>query len=435
MFSKSEELFNTAKALMPGGVNSPVRAFRSIGASHPIFFKSAKGSKLYDVDGNEYIDFIGSWGPMIHGHADPDIEAAAINALKNSPSFGAPTELENLMTAEIIDIVPSIEMVRMVNSGTEAVLSAIRLARAFTTQQNPLKNKIVKFKGCYHGHVDALLVQAGSGVATLGLPDSPGVADSVTRDTILLNFNDFANLKAVFTEFGDLISAVIVEPVIGNGGCILPELGFLEALREECSKHSALLIFDEVMTGFRVALGGAQEKYKVMPDITTLGKVIGGGFPVGAYGARREIMDLVAPSGPVYQAGTLSGNPVAMAAGLTALKKLRKPDFYTELSKKTQYLISGLRSNSGDIPVQFVEAAGMFGMFFSESPVKNFDDAKASNLEFFKKYYLEMLRNGIYLAPSAFEAFFMSAAHSYEDLDKTIEAHEKSLKNLLLFSA
>ena len=412
---------------MPGGVNSPVRAFRSVGAAHPIFFKSAKGSKLYDVDGNEYIDYIGSWGPMIHGHADPDIEAAAIEALKHSSSFGAPTELENLMAAEVIKLVPSIEMVRMVNSGTEAVLSAIRLARAFTAKLNPKKNKIIKFKGCYHGHVDALLVQAGSGVATLGLPDSLGVNSNVTQDTIVLNFNDFLGLEEVFRLEGELISAIIVEPIIGNGGCILPEAGFLEALRAVCDKYESLLIFDEVMTGFRVALGGAQEKYSVMPDITTLGKVIGGGFPVGAYGARREIMEFVAPAGAMYQAGTLSGNPVAMAAGLTALKKLQKAGFYNNLTAKTQYLIKGLKVASADIPVQFVEAAGMFGMFFSKTAVKNFDEAKASEVEFFKKYYMEMLKRGIYLAPSAFEAFFMSAAHSYEDLDRTIEAHKNSI--------
>lgn len=412
---------------MPGGVNSPVRAFRSVGAAHPIFFKSAKGSKLYDVDGNEYIDYIGSWGPMIHGHADPDIEAAAIEALKHSPSFGAPTELENLMAAEVIKLVPSIEMVRMVNSGTEAVLSAIRLARAFTSKLNPKKNKVIKFKGCYHGHVDALLVQAGSGVATLGLPDSLGVNSNVTQDTIVLNFNDFSSLEEAFRLEGELISAIIVEPIIGNGGCILPEAGFLEALRAVCDKYESLLIFDEVMTGFRVALGGAQEKYSVMPDITTLGKVIGGGFPVGAYGARKEIMELVAPAGAMYQAGTLSGNPVAMAAGLAALKKLQKAGFYDDLTAKTQYLIKGLKAASGDISVQFVEAAGMFGMFFSKTVVKNFDEAKASEVEFFKKYYMEMLKRGIYLAPSAFEAFFMSAAHSYDDLDRTIEAHKNSI--------
>ena len=412
---------------MPGGVNSPVRAFRSVGAAHPIFFKSAKGSKLYDVDGNEYIDYIGSWGPMIHGHADSEIEAAAIGALKNSSSFGAPTELENLMAAEVIKLVPSIEMLRMVNSGTEAVLSAIRLARAFTVKLNPKKNKIIKFKGCYHGHVDALLVQAGSGVATLGLPDSLGVNSNVTQDTIVLNFNDFSSLEEAFRLEGELISAIIVEPIIGNGGCILPEIGFLEALRTVCDKYESLLIFDEVMTGFRVALGGAQEKYSVMPDITTLGKVIGGGFPVGAYGARKEIMELVAPAGAMYQAGTLSGNPVAMAAGLTALKKLQRAGFYDDLTAKTQYLIKGLKMASGDIPVQFVEAAGMFGMFFSKTVVKNFDEAKASEVEFFKKYYMEMLKRGIYLAPSAFEAFFMSAAHSYEDLDRTIEAHKNSI--------
>ena len=431
-FSKSKELFEKAKELMPGGVNSPVRAFKSIGID-PVFFEKAKGSKLYDVDGNEYIDYIGSWGPMILGHADSDIEEAAIAALKNSSSFGAPTALENTMTAEIIKLVPSIEMVRMVNSGTEAVLSAIRLARAFTSQVSPAKTKIIKFKGCYHGHVDPLLVQAGSGVATLSLPDSPGITESVTKDTIVLPYNDVAALEEAFNAHGNQISAIIVEPIVGNGGCILPEKAFLEAMRKLCDENQSLLIFDEVMTGFRVGLGGAQEKYGIMPDLTTLGKVIGGGFPVGAYGGRKEIMEMVAPFGPMYQAGTLSGNPVAMAAGYTAISKIQRQGFYHELKAKSQYLIQGMQKVNEkftDRAMTFVEAAGMFGLFFSEKPVMNFEDAKAADIEFFKKYYVEMLNNDIYLAPSPFEALFMSAAHSYEDLDRTIEAHEKSLAAL-----
>lgn len=441
--SKSEALFEEAKKLMPGGVNSPVRAFSSVGGD-PIFFERAKGAYTWDVDGNKYIDYVGSWGPMILGHADPDIEAALEKAIKNGTSFGAPTELENLMAQEVIKLVPSVEMVRMVNSGTEAVMSALRLARAYTG-----RSKIIKFKGCYHGHADAMLVQAGSGVATLSLPDSPGVTKESTQNTILVNFNDKNSVAQAFnkrsfdewkeTRGEDLenpnhkhrsdIAAIIVEPVMGNGGCIPPEEGFLEFLREITRDHGALLIFDEVMTGFRVSKGGAQEHYNVMPDITTLGKVIGGGLPVGAYGGRREIMETVAPAGPMYQAGTLSGNPLAMTAGLTCLRKIQEPGFYEELDKKAKYLVNGLRENSTGM--SFSQIGGMFGMFFTDKKIRNYEDVQNSNTALFKEYFQAMLGERIYLAPSAFEAGFMSAAHSYEDLDKTIEAHKACLSSLL----
>lgn len=416
----SQKLFADALQLMPGGVNSPVRAFKSIDSS-PIFFKKAKGAYLWDEDDNQYIDFVGSWGPMILGHADPSIEAALQAAIVNGTSFGAPTRLENEMAAEVIKLVPSIELVRMVNSGTEAVMSAIRLARAYTTRENPEQSKIIKFKGCYHGHADALLVQAGSGVATLGLPDSPGVTKNATQDTILADYNSPAAVEEIFEKYKGQISAIILEPVMGNAGCILPEPGYLEFLREITSANNALLIFDEVMTGFRVALGGAQERFKVMPDLTTLGKVIGGGLPVGAYGGRREIMEMVAPAGPMYQAGTLSGNPLAMSAGLACLKKIQEPGFYDELEKKSQYLIDGM-TRVIDAPLQTTVCGGMFGFAFSSSPIYNYADTKAVDSDSFKKFYLSMLDQGVYFAPSAFEAGFVSGAHSYEDLDRVIEA-------------
>ena len=430
--AKSQELFAEAQKLMPGGVNSPVRAFKSIDGS-PIFFKKAQGAYLWDEDDNKYIDFVGSWGPMILGHADPDIEQELKQAIANGTSFGAPTRLENEMASEVIKLVPSIEMLRMVNSGTEAVMSAIRLARAYTMQQNPKQSnkqiKIIKFKGCYHGHADALLVQAGSGVATLGLPDSPGVTQSATQDTILATYNSTEELAAIFKQYPGEISAIITEPVIGNAGCILPEPGFLEFLREITVKHNALLIFDEVMTGFRVALGGAREKFNVMPDITTLGKVIGGGLPVGAYGASKEIMSLVAPSGPMYQAGTLSGNPLAMTAGLTCLRKIQAPGFYEELEKKTQYLVEGIgrAARERSVPLELSYCGGMFGFFFSDQPVRNYADTKHVDMNKFRKFYLAMLDQGVYFAPSAFEAGFMSAAHSYEDLDRVIQSFKQAI--------
>jgi glutamate-1-semialdehyde 2,1-aminomutase len=433
----SELFFSLAKDLMPGGVNSPVRAFKSIN-NQPLFIKKASGSYIWDEDDNRYIDYVGSWGPMIHGHADTDIENAIRERLQLGTSFGAPTVLENQMAEEVINLVPSIEMVRMVNSGTEAVVSAIRLARAFANREfkEAQKNIIVKFEGCYHGHVDALLVQAGSGVATLGLPDSLGVTRKTTEDTLTVPFNDREALESLFKEYGKQIAAIITEPVIGNAGCILPEAGFLEFLREICDRHECLLIFDEVMTGFRLAPGGAQELYAVMPDITTLGKIIGGGLPVGAYGARKEIMSMVAPSGAVYQAGTLSGNPLAMAAGLTSLKKLSKKGFHDELSKKLEYLSEGLKKANAESSIpeiknsQINQVVAMFSNFFTEKIVKNYQDAKSVNAELFKNYYLNMLDNGVYLAPSSFEAGFLSQAHSYDDLDATIEAHKRSIASL-----
>lgn len=423
---KSKELFEIAKNLIPGGVNSPVRAFKSLD-NNPLFIKRAKGAYLWDEDDNRLIDFVGSWGPMILGHADTDIEAAVIEALKNGASFGAPTVIENEMAREVINLVPSIEKVRMVNSGTEAVMSAIRLARAFTTRQDPQKNKIIKFSGCYHGHVDALLVSAGSGLATLALPDSSGVSNEAVKDTIIVPYNDIESLEKVFEQFGERISAIITEPVIGNAGCILPQPGFLEYLRSITKKYSALLIFDEVMTGFRVALGGAQQKYKIMPDITCLGKVIGGGLPVGAYGASKEIMSLVAPEGGMYQAGTLSGNPLAMAAGLTCLRKIQRPGFYQELEAKIKYLADGLKQIKN---LQFSYAGAMFGFFFSEKEIHSYEAAKKFvDLNLFRNFYLAMLDAGVYFAPSAFEAGFMSEAHSYEDLDYVIDAFVKSYDN------
>jgi len=414
---KSAELFQTAQRLMPGGVNSPVRAFKSI-QSEPFFVKRAQGAYLWDVDDNRYVDFVGSWGPMILGHADPDIESAIIAAAKNGTSYGAPTELENLMASEVIKLVPSIEMVRFVNSGTEAVMSAIRLARAFCAEKfNKQKNKIIKFTGCYHGHVDALLVKAGSGLATLGLPESSGVTEAISANTIVIPFNSKAALEEAFKAYGPEIAAVITEPYIGNSGFIAPLPGYLEFMREISSAHNALLIFDEVMTGFRVALGGAQERLNIKPDITTLGKVIGGGLPVGAYGASREIMSMVAPLGSMYQAGTLSGNPLAMSAGLCALKKIQSPNFFQELFKKTQYFVDGLKSIDSE-NIQVDCAGGMFGYFFSSEPVTSYESAKAHvDMKKFIQVYHQLLDSGVYLAPSAFEAGFISSAHSYQDLD------------------
>lgn len=428
---KSSQLFEQACRLMPGGVNSPVRAFKSIDGQ-PIFIKKAKGAYIWDEDDNRYIDFVASWGPMILGHANEKIETALRKAISNGTSFGAPTAVENEMAAEVIKLVPSIEMLRMVNSGTEAVMAAVRLARAYTsTKYNEKKTKIVKFTGCYHGHMDALLVQAGSGVASLGLPDSPGVTKEATANTLLTPFNNIKAVEEIFQRFGNEISALITEPVIGNSGCILPEPGFLEFLREITLKHNALLIFDEVMTGFRVALGGAQEKFKINPDITTLGKVIGGGLPVGAYGASKEIMSMVAPAGPMYQAGTLSGNPLAMTAGLACLKEIQNPGFYDELEAKSKYLMDGLKKLQmpEGIELQTAYCGAMFGFFFTKGPIKNYEDAKANlDIDFFKKVYMKILEQGVYLAPSAFEAGFISSSHSYDDLDYVINTFELSLK-------
>ncbi len=426
--SKSSQLFNHAQTLLPGGVNSPVRAFKSIGID-PVFIAKAKGAYIWDVDDNQYIDFVGSWGPMIHGHCDPDIEAAIVKQLRLGTSFGAPTELENLMAERIISLVPSIEMLRMVNSGTEAVMAVIRLARAFTTREfSPRKTKIIKFAGCYHGHADALLVQAGSGSMTLGLPDSAGVSPQAVADTIVVEYNDREALREVFAQHGEEISAVILEPIIGNSGFIAPELGYLEFIREITASYNSLLIFDEVMTGFRVGLNGAQGLYQIKPDLTTLGKVIGGGLPVGAYGGRRDIMSLVAPSGPMYQAGTLSGNPLAMAAGLACLEKLSQRGFYESLSSKSKYLMHGMQaiasqsSNPDLAQASFNYSGSMFGFFFAQGAVTSYSKAKSLvNINLFRKFYQFMLDSGIYFAPSAFEAGFMSASHTQTDLDLVLE--------------
>ncbi len=414
----SEKLFARAVRLIPGGVNSPVRAFRGVGGT-PRFIKSASGATMTDVDGHIYIDYVGSWGPMILGHADPEVISALQDALGRGTSYGAPTELEILVAEEIIDAVPSIEMVRMVNSGTEATMSALRLARGFTG-----RNKIVKFEGCYHGHGDSLLVKAGSGVATLGLPDSPGVPNAVARDTLTAPFNDIDALAKIFDEHED-IAACIIEPVVGNMGCVSPQAGYLQALRDITRQHGALLIFDEVMTGFRLARGGAQELFDVSPDITTLGKIIGGGLPVGAYGASREIMNMVAPAGPVYQAGTLSGNPLAMTAGLTTLRRLRDRTVYEKLERAGQRLCDGMTKAAREAGVNTVtnRVGSMFTTFFTDAPaVTDWTTAATSDRAAYGKFFHAMLRAGVYLAPSQFEAGFISVTHTDDLLDQTIEA-------------
>src|SRR5919199_1686163 len=415
---RSAELFARAIELMPGGVNSPVRAFRGVGGT-PRFIRSAQGATMTDVDGRTYIDYVGSWGPMILGHADPEVVDALRAALGRGTSYGAPTELEVEMAEEIVDAVPSVEMVRMVNSGTEATMSALRLARGATG-----RNKIVKFEGCYHGHGDSLLVKAGSGVATLGLPDSPGVPAPVAQNTITAPYNDPGALEQIFSEAGAEIAAVIIEPVVGNMGCVPPRDGYLQSLRDITTRHGALLIFDEVMTGFRLARGGAQELYGITPDLTTLGKIIGGGLPVGAYGGRREIMDLVAPSGPVYQAGTLSGNPLAMAAGLATLRQSGEPGFYERLEELGEHWRRGMReaASAGAVPFTINQVGSMVSIFFTGGPVTGFATAAGSDTEVFRDFYWHMISRGIYLAPSQYEAGFISAAHSEEDFEKTFEA-------------
>ncbi|MEA2175313.1 MAG: glutamate-semialdehyde -aminomutase [Blastocatellia bacterium] len=420
----SQELFERALELIPGGVNSPVRAFRGVGGT-PRFIKSAQGALMTDVDGRTYIDYVGSWGPMILGHADALVQESLRDALGRGTSYGAPTELEILMAEEIIDAVPSIEMVRMVNSGTEATMSAIRLARGVTN-----RNKLVKFEGCYHGHGDSLLVKAGSGVATLGLPDSPGVTASVAQNTLTVPFNDAASLEAIFDEHGADIAAVIIEPVVGNMGCVAPRAGYLQSVREIVSKVGALLIFDEVMTGFRLARGGAQELYQVMPDITTLGKIIGGGLPVGAYGASREIMRHIAPAGPIYQAGTLSGNPLAMAAGLTTLKRLRDKSIYEKLDQSGERLCAGMKEAAREAGIETVtnRVGSMWTGFFTGEPVTDWTTASQSDRALYGKFFHAMLAEGVYLAPSQFEAGFISTAHTDELIDKTIEAARKAFR-------
>jgi glutamate-1-semialdehyde 2,1-aminomutase len=422
----SEELFARAVELIPGGVNSPVRAFRGVGGT-PRFIAGAKGAFMTDVDGKSYIDYVGSWGPMILGHADEDVIAALSDALSRGTSYGAPTELEVLMAEEIVDAVPSVEMVRMVNSGTEATMSAIRLARGVTG-----RTKLVKFEGCYHGHGDSLLVKAGSGVATLGLPDSPGVPSSLAQTTLTVPFNDAPALQQVFDEHPD-IATVIIEPVVGNMGCVPPNENFLQEVRDITRRGGALLIFDEVMTGFRVARGGAQERFGVMPDITTLGKIIGGGLPVGAYGASREIMENIAPAGPIYQAGTLSGNPLAMTAGLTTLRKLRDGSVYEKLESAGRRLTEGIAAAASEAGVDLVtnRVGSMFTSFFTNEPVTDWTGASASSRELYGKFFHAMLDEGVYLAPSQFEAGFISTAHSDEVLDKTIDAARRAFGRIV----
>ena len=423
---KSKELFKKAKKLIPGGVNSPVRAFKSVGGE-PLFIKKASGSRIYDIDGNEYIDYVGSWGPMIVGHSNPKVVSALKKAIVNGTSYGAPTELEVQLAEMVIKAFPSIEMVRMVNSGTEATMSAIRLARAYTK-----RNKVIKFEGCYHGHVDSLLVKAGSGAATLGLPDSPGVPPDFAKNTITIPFNDIERVKDVLKKEGEKIACIILEPVIGNIGVVPPKKGFLHGLREVTKKYGIVLIFDEVMTGFRVAYGGTQELYNIKADLTCLGKIIGGGLPVGAYGGKREIMEMVAPAGPVYQAGTLSGNPLAMTAGIETLKILSKSGVYKRLNNISEKLCKGMEygARESGIAVYSARVGSMFSMFFTDKEVIDYTTAKTSDINRFSKYFSLMLKGGIYLAPSQFEAGFVSLAHSDSDIDMTIEVNRKSLKEI-----
>ncbi len=423
---KSKILYKRALELMPGGVNSPVRAFKAVGGS-PIFIKKAKGSKIYDVDSNEYIDYVLSWGPMILGHSHPSVVKALKTAIENGTSFGAPTSLEIELAQMVIKAYPSIEKIRMVNSGTEATMSAIRAARGFSK-----RDKIIKFEGCYHGHANGLLVKAGSGAATFGVPDSPGVPKSYAKNTITLPFNDIKAFKSMVQKEWKSIACVIVEPVVGNIGCVLPKPGFLEALRRETEKYGIVLIFDEVMTGFRVSFGGAQAYYGIKPDMTCLGKVIGGGLPVGAYGGKREIMSMVAPEGPVYQAGTLSGNPIAMTAGIETLKILSKKDTYEKLEKTMQRLEDGLKdaAKRAGVKTRFYRAGTMFCTYFTDKDVYDYKTAKTSDTERFAKFFMGMLNRGINLAPSQFEAGFISIAHTKADIEKTISAAYRTLTEL-----
>jgi glutamate-1-semialdehyde 2,1-aminomutase len=421
--TRSEQLFSAAQQRIPGGVNSPVRAFKGVGGT-PIFFTRGAGAHLYDADGRRYIDYVGSWGPMIAGHAHPDVVRAVQEAAQHGLSFGAPTEIETRMAETLCRLLPSMELVRLVSSGTEATMSAIRLARGYTG-----RDLIVKFEGCYHGHADALLVKAGSGALTLGVPTSPGVPADVAHHTLTLTYNDSDALRAAFATHGKAIACVIVEPVAGNMNCVPPVPGFLETLRAQCDAHGSVLIFDEVMTGFRVGLHGAQGRYGITPDLTTLGKVIGGGLPVGAFGGRREIMERLAPLGPVYQAGTLSGNPVALAAGLATLALAEVPGFYTQLEATTARFCAGLEEagRATGIPLTTNQCGAMFGLFFTDQPlVASYADVMRCDAERFKHFFHAMLAEGVYLAPSAYEAGFVSAAHSSDDIEATLSAARKA---------
>lgn len=429
---KSAAAFEEAKKLMPGGVNSPVRSYRSVDCNPP-FIARAEGSHIFDIDGNEYIDYVGSWGPMVVGHAHPQVVKALQEAATRGTSYGAPTLIESQLAQKVMEVYPSMEVIRMVNSGTEATMSALRLARGYTG-----RNKIVKFIGCYHGHSDSLLVKAGSGMATFGVPDSPGVTPGTAQDTITIPYNDFEAFKAVFAEQGAEIAAVIVEPVAGNMGLVLPKPGYLDLLRKVTTEHGALLIFDEVMCGFRASLGGAQAAYAVKPDLTCLGKIIGGGLPVAAYGGRRDIMEKVSPAGPVYQAGTLSGNPLAMTAGLETLKIITappepgEPDYSRVLTIRTKKLVLGVaqKAKEAGVTLQVQQAGSMFGFFFSDKEVTDYETSAAADQEAFKVWFKAMLEQGIYLAPSQFETLFMSGAHTDEEIDRTIEAAGVALKKV-----
>ena len=424
--SQFDALYQEAQKYIPGGVNSPVRAFKQVGGA-PVFFKKGEGAYVYDEAGKRYIDYVGSWGPMIVGHAHPEVIEAVVETAKNGLSFGAPTVSETELAKRVLELVPSMDQVRMVSSGTEATMSAIRLARGYTG-----RDKIVKFEGCYHGHSDSLLVKAGSGLLTFGEPSSPGVPADLTQHTIVIEYNNPEAVTAVFAEYGDEIACVIVEPIAGNMNCIPPQPGFLETIRECCDQHGAVFIIDEVMTGFRVGKYSAQGLYGVTPDLSTFGKVIGGGMPVGAFGGKKAIMDHLSPNGAVYQAGTLSGNPVAMAAGIKTLELISKEGFYEDLSAKTDYLIKGITDvfAKHNRPLSTNHVCGMFGLFFTEGEVKTFSDATRSDIDFFQKFYHGLLDEGIYLAPSAFEAGFLSSAHTYEDLDETIAAMDRVLTKL-----
>lgn len=424
---RSKQLFETAKQLIPGGVNSPVRAFNSVEGT-PLFIKKAQGAYIWDEDGKQYIDYVGSWGPAILGHAHPRV-INRVKALADlGTSFGAPTELENQLAQVVIDAIPGIEMVRFVNSGTEAAMSGLRLARAYTG-----RSKVIKFRGCYHGHVDALLVKAGSGASTLGVPDSPGVPDGIVQNTLIADYNDLDSVQCLLEQYEDDIAGILVEPVAGNMGCVPPKPEFLAGLRDLTNKYNTLLVFDEVMTGFRVAFGGAQARYGVTPDITLLGKIVGGGLPVGAYGASKQIMQTVSPAGPMYQAGTLSGNPLAMGAGLETLLELKEhPEFYTQMEGNTQQLLTGVEALAKQygLPLQTTQVGAMFSLFFNEKPVQTYDDVFSSNKQLFNQVFHLLLENGVYLAPSAFEAGFTSVMHTPDVIAETLKAFEAAFKSI-----